>query len=132
MNLFVDSGAHLALLDRGDQHHGAAKRFLQQVGPSRFITSTFVLSEVATRGAWLVGARPTRTYIRGILSSPVYHVLDVNREVFRQALEALVKFEDQGLSLTDCTNWVIMRAGRIRTIFSFDKGFRRIGLHTVP
>src|SRR5438309_1610797 len=132
MILFVDSAAHLALLDVDDQHSKPALNFLRGLENSKFVTSTLVLSEVATRGNQLVGAWRTATYVRTILANPAYTVIEIGIPIFQQALSALIKYEDQDLSLTDCTTTLIMRDGRIRTIFTFDDAFRKLGFQKVP
>ena len=132
MNLFVDSAAHLALLCKEDEHHLPAITFLRTLASSRLFTSRFVLSEVLTRGTRLQGAREAADYVRDVLSRPSYTVLPLLPEVFDAAMDALVKYEDQGLSFVDCTSVVQMRAARMRTIFTFDRGFRRIGFTVVP
>jgi hypothetical protein len=132
MILFVDSSAHIARIDEGDQHYGAALGVLESLRATRLVTSTFILDEVATRGTALVGARATVKYIEGILSNPLYHVAEVTSDLLKEALQSLVKYEDQGLSFTDCATTVLMRAARIKTIFTFDNAFRNIGFQVVP
>lgn len=132
MRLFVDSAAHLALLNRDDQHHGAAVAALRSMSDPELVTSRFVLAEVLNRGTREVGARSASAYVRGVLDRPSYTVLPSLEEVFDQALDALVKYEDQDLSFVDCTSLVIMRSGRIRTIFTFDRAFKRLGFQVVP
>jgi predicted nucleic acid-binding protein len=132
MRVFVDSGPFIALLDRSDQHHKAARNTLARMGDARLLTSLFVLTEVASRGARLVGAAPTAAFVRKILSSPLFHVVDVGLQASGEALDALVKYEDQGLSFVDATNLVLMKAARTRRIFSFDQAFRKAGLDLLP
>lgn len=132
MSVFVDSAAHLALLCEEDQHHRAAVDLLRRTPSLEFITSRFVLSEVLTRGARLRGAAQAADYVRSILSRPSYKVLPMLPEVFDAAMDTLVKYEDQGLSFVDCTSVVIMRNSRIRTIFTFDRAFRKLGFQVVP
>ncbi len=132
MKLFVDSAAHLALLGEEDQHHREAKAFVGRVPPTEFVTSRFVLAEVLTRGARVRGAAQSARYVREILSRPSYRVLPMLPEVFDAAMDVLVKYEDQGLSFVDSTSVVLMRGGRIRTIFTFDRAFRKLGFEVVP
>ena len=132
MNIFVDSGAFIALLFSRDQHHRRAMGVMRRFGDRNLVSSTFVLDEVATRGAPLVGAAEATAYINRILANPLIKVVDIGREILISSLERLVKYEDQGLSLTDCSNVVIMEAAGIQSIFTFDAGFRRIGLEMVP
>ena len=132
MICFVDSAAHLAILDPRDQHHGRTADFVRSLENPRLITSTFVLSEVVTRGTRLVGAWKTSSYLRMVLSNPAYRIVEIGLEVLAESLDALVKYADQKLSFTDCTSVLIMRGTRIKTIFTFDEAFRRLGFKMVP
>lgn len=132
MNLFVDSGAYIGLLYEDDPHHAEAVEVLKSLDPSRLITSSFVLDEVATRGGQLVGAATTARFIRGIWERESTHVVEVGRELFLAGLEVQEKYEDQGLSLTDAVSLVIARSGRIKEMFTFDRAFRRLGMKVLP
>ncbi len=132
MNLFVDSAAHIALLYRDDQHHKAALGALRTLEESRLITSSFVLNEVASRGASVVGAAAAARYVRGFWERASVHVVEVGRDLFLEGLAVQEKYEDQGLSLTDAVSVVLMRSARIRTIFTFDRAFRRLGFQVIP
>jgi predicted nucleic acid-binding protein len=132
MKLFVDSAAHLALLNRDDQHHAAAVAQLESLREARLVTSRFVLAEVLNRAVRDVGAKAATTYARGVLDRDSYSVLPAMEDVFDQALDLVVRYEDQALSFVDCTSIVIMRSSRIRTIFTFDRAFRRLGFEVVP
>jgi predicted nucleic acid-binding protein len=132
MNLFVDAGAYIGLLDAADQHHAEAVDTLKSLESSRLITSSFVLSEVATRGARLVGAPITARFLRGVWEREATHVVEVGRDLFLEGLAIQEKYEDQGLSLTDAVSVVLTRASRIRTIFTFDRAFRRLGFKVIP
>lgn len=132
MSLFVDSAAHIAFLDAHDQYHPAAKDLMLRVLHVPLLTSVPVLSEVATRASKLIGARRVADYIRSLLSRESCRVAPLTHELFMGSLDILIKFEDQGLSFTDCTNVLLMRAAKIDTIFTFDQAFRRIGFRVVP
>ena len=132
MNHFIDAGAYLGLLDADDQHHVDAVEGLKTLEAGRLITSSFVLDEVATRGTSLVGATATARFVRGVWESKAVHVVEVGRDLFLDGLAILEKYEDQGLSLTDAVSVAILRAGRIRTIFTFDRAFHHIGFRVIP
>lgn len=132
MNLFVDSAAHLALVCPDDQFHAPAKEFMRGLDESKLFTSRFVLGEVLTRGVRDVGAPVITEYVRRVLSLASYRVVPALEAIFDESMDALAKYEDQGLSFVDCTNVVIMRNSRIRTIFTFDRAFRRLGFEVVP
>jgi predicted nucleic acid-binding protein len=132
MKLFVDSAAHLALLNRDDQHHAAAVARLESLREARLVTSRFVLAEVLNRAARDVGAKAATSYIRGVLDRDSCSVLPAMEDVFDRALDLVVRYEDQALSFVDCTTIVLMREGRLRTIFAFDRAFRRLGFEVIP
>lgn len=132
MNLFVDAGAYIGLLDADDQHHADAAGALKTLGESRLFTSSFVLDEVATRGSQLVGVPTAARFVRGLWASAAVHVVEVGRDLFLEGLAVQEKYEDQGLSLTDAVSVVLMRSARIRTIFTFDRAFRRLGFQVIP
>lgn len=132
MNHFIDSGAYIGLLDADDQHHAEAVAGLKSLEAGRLVTSSFVLDEVATRGASLVGAAATARFVRGIWESRAVHVVEVGRDLFLDGLAIQEKHADQGLSLTDAVSVAILRAGRIRSILTFDRAFRRLGFRVFP
>jgi predicted nucleic acid-binding protein len=132
VSLFVDAGAHIALLDPGDQHHRAAAETWARLKGSPLATSIPVLWEVASRGATLVQAALPAAYLRAVLGSPVWRVVDLSRDLFAESLETLVKYEDQELSFTDASTVVILRRARIRRVFTFDRAFRRLGFEVLP
>ena len=76
MNLFVDAGAYIGLLDAADQHHAEAVEALKSLDASRLISSSFVFNEVATRGARLVGAPTTARFLRGLWDREATHMDD--------------------------------------------------------
>ena len=132
MNLFVDAGAYIGLLDAADQHHAEAVEALKSLDASRLISSSFVFNEVATRGVRLVGAPTTARFLRGLWEREATHVVEIGRDLFLEGLAVQEKYEDQGLSLTDAVTVVLMRSARIKTIFTFDRAFRRLGFRVIP
>jgi len=48
-----------------------------------------------------------------------------------EAVRFLRKYADQGVSVTDCTSFVLMRRHRIATAFTFDRHFARAGFRTI-
>jgi predicted nucleic acid-binding protein len=132
MNVFVDTGPFIAFDDPRDQHHAGAAAGFSRLREDRLVTSLPVLTETATRCARLLGPDKTAILLRLILSNKHYNVLDASRQVFVEALDLMVKYADHGFSLTDCTSIIIMRALRIRRIFTFDHAFRRLGFEVIP
>jgi predicted nucleic acid-binding protein len=132
VSIFVDTGPFIALDDPRDQYHARAVDCFSRIREDRLTTSLPILTETATRGATLVGCAKIAILVRLILSNKHYQVLDASRQVFVESLDLMVKYADHGFSLTDCTSIIIMRALRIRRIFTFDTAFRRLGFEVIP
>ena len=132
MRVFVDSGPFIALLDSRDQHHERALATLRKLEGSSLITSAFVLSEAAERARRLVGPRPVSAFVRKVLDGSLYRVVDFGLGVMGEALDAMVRYDEHSLSFVDCTNLVLMKEGRIPALFTFDGGFRKVGVQVIP
>lgn len=132
-NLFVDTGAWLALADRHDEHHEQAARFYRQRdGKVRWVTSDFVLDELATRLSSLRGPAAAVTFVRRLRSKPAHEVLEVDGVLFDEALSLMSKFSDHRLSFTDCSSFALMRELRIPEAFGFDADFTECGFQLLP
>jgi predicted nucleic acid-binding protein len=131
--LFVDTGAWLAIADRDDQHHRRAAAFYRAAGNRvRWVTSDYVLDELATRLRAVRGAHAAVTFIRAIRRSPICQVRPVTDDAFEEALVSMLKFSDHRLSFTDCTSFALMNELCLREAFSFDGDFARCGYTLVP
>ncbi len=133
MKLFVDTSALVALADRNDQRHDAAKRFLETLpSAARFYTSNYVIDETITRLRTLAGVEVAAKTAEAIWSSELYQIHAIDHTVEREALQILRKYADHRLSFTDCTTTVLLEQLDIDRIFAFDDDFRKLGYHLVP
>lgn len=132
MKVFVDSGPLIALLDARDQHHARAVAALRKLEAASLVTSAYVVSEAAERARRLVGPAPVAAFVRRLLEGKLYRVVDFGLGVMGEALDAMVRYDEHRLSFVDCTNLVLMKAGRIPVLFTFDGAFRRLGIRVLP
>lgn len=131
--LFVDTGAWLALADRRDSHHLRAVRFYaERAGRVRWISSNFVMDELATRLSSLQGPAAAVDFIRKLRDRPGHQVLDIDSGLFDHALALMLKFADHQLSFTDCTSFALMRDLGIAEAFAFDRDFADCGFTLAP
>lgn len=132
-DLFVDTGAFIALADRADQYHEDAVRIAQSVWSSeRLFTSDFVLDETATFLARALGAKRSVAFVRGVLDSPGYQVFFVDPALLVSSLDLLVRHAALGISLTDASTMALVRSRKIDRIFTFDSDFRKAGFEVIP
>jgi hypothetical protein len=115
-----------------DRHHGAAARFLRDHPHARLILTELIAAEVATRARALVGADRAVAFVRSLLDSRRYEVLNVDNEILRAALDRMEHFADKRLSLTDCASFELMDRLGLESAFTFDRDFRDCGYRMVP
>lgn len=130
---FVDSSALIALAKTNDDCHEEAKNFLENLEPPfQFITTDFILDEVATRLRDSLGAQKTVLFCQTIFESRLYKIHFIDKPLFLKALDKLKKYDDKILSFTDCSSFVVMEKFQLKTAFAFDDDFVKVGFETVP
>jgi len=127
MRTFVDTSALYALLDRGDQNHGPAKRAWTQIldtgEPS--ITTNYVLVETFALLQHRLGVAAVRGFQEDLI--PILQVEFVTPEQHRSGISALLAADRRGLSLVDCVSFEVMRNLGLRAVFGFDPHFKEQG-----
>ncbi len=121
--LYVDTSAFVALADRRDRNHGAAKRFLRSAAKKRrpLVTSTDVFDEIVTLVRYRIGHAVAVDIGEKLLASSWCRVLDIGDDTRRAAWDGFVRHRDQTFSFTDCTSFALMRSMGIDEAFTFDR-----------
>src|SRR5581483_4694124 len=109
--VFVDASAFVALRNRSEREHAAARRVFRELLSERvsLLTSNFVLSETYT--ALLVR---------------------VDEEVEEEAWSILESHADKAWSYVDATSFALMRREKVGEAFTFDRDFLQRGLLVIP
>ena len=134
-SIFMDTSAFVALIDRKDRHHAAAKRALRTLARNRtpLITSTYVADEVITLARVRLGHAPAVQAGEALLHSRWCRLLDVDTGTRESAWNIFVRDEDHFFSFTDCTSFALMRALEIDEAFTFDRSdFAAAGFTAIP
>ena len=129
MRVFVDTGAWLALADRGDEHHDDARTIVEHLKRQR---ATLVLSEfVFAESLTLIRYRRSHSWAvrfgRLVLESRLAELVDVDERTRHRAWEIFQRYEDKDFSFTDCTSFALMEQMSLKTAFAFDRHFRQYG-----
>lgn len=133
MKLLIDTGAFLALKDRSDRHHAAARRFFEGLGArDRLLTTNYVVDETITRLRYTRGHKDALSFAESILRTRLIEVLYVDAGLEGEALARFRRYSDQKLSFTDCVTIAAAQAQRADAVFAFDDDFRKVGLRTLP
>jgi len=128
----VDTSAWLALGNPSDGRHVDAKRTLRELRDARLVTSDYVIDETITR--WVTSGRAAAglRFVRGLLDSPRTELVHVSPGIFHEALARIERYAEHRLSLTDCTNLVLIEQLGLDGLFAFDVGFGRAGAAVLP
>ena len=131
--IFVDSGAWIALVSRGDQHHDDAvetfKDLVQQ--NTQFLTTDYVIDETATRLIYRVNhsiAVQFLDLIKDSQETEVLTVVEIDSLLFQEAERLFRQYDTAELSFTDCTSFAVCRKYKISEAFAFDQDFTIIGI----
>ena len=127
MNIFIDTSAFFAVLDKRDGNHSAADRIWQRIITSGdvLLCHNYVLVEISALLQHRLGLEAVRTFEEDIV--PLLNVLWIDERIHRSAVSALLAASRRSLSLVDCVSFEVMRAAGIRTAFAYDSDFKDQG-----
>jgi predicted nucleic acid-binding protein len=121
--IYVDTSALIAFLDRSDSYHSLFRRLFSD--PPALVTSALVIAE---GHGWFLRRYDQRRAIQllnFIHELPDLKILSCDTQGLVKAGLVVRKFSDQPLTLADAHGLVIMTAHRITTCWSTD---RHLGL----
>ena len=127
MNIFVDTSAMLALLDRNDISHALAARIWQRLINEKheLFTTNYVLVETATLLQARIGIEAVRELQDTI--APLLKPIWIDKAVHESSMQALLLANLRRLSLVDCSSMTVARQSGIDRFFAFDRHFSERG-----
>jgi predicted nucleic acid-binding protein len=133
MRMMIDSGALLALVDRGDTHHTAAAQFLQTQHTASYVVPETIFAETMTLVKARLGAQPAITLGERLMHSHRFTLLplsDVDRE---RTWHIFSRYTDKAWSYVDCSVLAVALRLAITDVFAFDHHFDQMAeLRRVP
>ena len=132
--VFIDTGAFLALANTGDQYHLSAKNCIQELRSTNaiLITTNFILDETYTRIQRKAGSKTAVEFGESVQSSRQIKIISVDRSLEKKAWDIFKKYGDHSFSYTDCTSFALMKQKKIPRAFAFDKDFKIFGFELIP
>src|SRR5262245_13356488 len=138
--IFIDTWAWIALADRSDQHHIAAKAQHKKLQRHhrRYVTTDFVLGETITYLFDALSFSQARAFIQSLLNAVEAGTMRLDYlspEQFRRAWNMRQKFDDKpDISFVDFTSMIVMQDLGLTDIFTDDNHFRQVnlGFHLYP
>lgn len=132
--LFVDTGAWIALADKRDEHHadaaGAYSGLLRTY--ARLVTTNLVVAETYSLLRTELGHRPAVRFLDSIAASPRIERVPVTEEMEDEAEDFLRECNDQAFSYVDAISLAVMRARGIHEVFAFNGLFNSAGFKRIP
>lgn len=132
--IFVDTGAWLALIDSSDHFHQQAKSVYGIVlqTSKHLVTTNLVVAETYN----LVQRRVSRTsavqFLTVLRSSARLERVYSDRLVEIEAENLLKHYHDQDFSFVDAVSFTVMRQRQIEEAFAFDRHFIVAGFALLP
>jgi len=132
--IFVDSGAWIAISDHRDKFHEAASSYYRQLIRERriLVTTNLVIAEAYIIIRKTGGAEPALRFLHSIRAGPRLQKFYSDVHLEEQAEAILTKYDDQDFSLTDAVSFALMKEHRIEEAFAFDRHFITAGFHLLP
>lgn len=123
--ILVDSGAVLAWLDPGDEHHDEARGAAEALAALRaeLFQTQFLRAETHALLLARLGAHAARSWLR-TARLPVLYATEADEA---EATALVLGQKDKGFSLCEAISFALMRRMGVRTAFAFDKHFRQWG-----
>jgi predicted nucleic acid-binding protein len=127
VNVFLDTSACYAGLDRDDANHGAARVVWDRLltGSDRVLTTNYVIVEALALIQNRLGLRVVRELMSDLF--PLLEVEWISPEDHSLACSALLAAGRRSLSLVDCVSFQVMRRLGLRDVFTFDRHFAEQG-----
>jgi len=127
--VFADTSALYALVDRNDAGHAAAKRAVGRLVDTdrRIVTTDYIVAETVNLGDARGGALVANRVLDLVEQSSGIRLEWIGTDRFDAAKVFFRKHSDHGYSFTDCTSFVVMRELRLADALTTDRHFREAG-----
>ncbi len=127
--VFVDTSAWLALVNKSDAAHQKAKKVRDALlkDQIQFVVTNYVMVEIANALCRIPHRETAVKLINFIEMTENIQIVEIDKEIYKEAWRVYSTYLDKEWSLTDCTSFEVMRARRITEAFTTDKHFEQAG-----
>lgn len=127
--VFVDTAAWLALVNKSEDLHEAARSVRDSLvrQKAKLVTTDFVVVEIANSLARLPLRGVAHKLIDFVRASDTVEIVAITSEFFERAYQLYCSHDDKEWGLTDCTSFVVMRNLKIIRAFTADRHFEQAG-----
>jgi predicted nucleic acid-binding protein len=130
MSVFADTFALIAWLNPGDNAHAAVSAYLDRfVG--RFVTTEWVLMELADALSAPAARAVAVAFLRAIRADPLFDVIGYDPAVYRAGFDLFAARPDKAWSLTDCISFAVMTERGLSEALTADHHFEQAGFRAI-
>ena len=124
--IFLDTSAIYALADKADPNHATAYSKFQDVLKSgeTFLLHNYILLESVALLQARLGLPSAVLFLRNAKS---FEVEWVDQDLHEEAEKELERIGKRGISLVDCTSFIVMKKRGMERVFAFDPDFQDQG-----
>jgi len=126
-NVFIDTSAFYALMDRSDRYHDKAKKLWAALLDEEINlkTSNYIIIETLALLQSRLGFDAAHLYASDILG--LVDICWVDEQRHNLAFELWLSLGRKKLSFVDCVSFIIMRYYRLEKVFGLDRHFDEQG-----
>jgi predicted nucleic acid-binding protein len=128
--VFVDTSALIALLDRADPRHEAARSTFLGLADRDLVTHGYVVAETLAVARRRFGVDGVITLLDDLF--PIINVLPVEPAIHASAQSRYRASLPSGTSFVDQASFGVMAQGSIETAFALDADFSAAGISVIP
>ncbi len=121
--VYVDTSAFIAFLDRSDSHHPLFRRLFAEA--PRLVTSAVVVAECHGWFLRRYDSQRALQFLNFLAALAPLHVISFDSAALTASTKIITRFADQSLTLADAHGLVVMHERRVRLCWSTD---RHLGL----
>lgn len=124
--IFIDTSAIYALADKADSNHITAYNKFEDILKSGEVPllHNYILLESAALLQARLGLPSAILFLKDARS---FEVEWVDLDLHKEAEKELERIGKRGISLVDCTSFIVMRRRRVQRAFAFDPDFKDQG-----
>jgi len=132
--VFVDTGAWLALADRSERHHAAVREAYADLlaQGAQLVTTDLVLAESHILIRKRLGSAAAMRFLDATGASPRIAIAYATAGLLQDAIARLARYDDEDMSLADAVSFAVMADRAITTALALDRHFRTAGFAMVP
>jgi uncharacterized protein len=132
--VFIDTGAFVALRNRAEREHDAARQVLASLVAERtpLFTSNHVFAETYTALLIRAGREEAIEWSRRFRFGEAVELVRIDEAIEEDAWSILESHVDTRWSYVDATSFALMERERTVEAFAFDRHFAQRGLTLLP